>query len=337
MIKLTDLLTEIGEGTNPYPIVNKDVAINEAKRIYGSMLTDGGNAPNRVVEIKFTTTNNVKYFASYYCIPHDMDDGSGVAARVEIGFSAKDLGQYGSIRKNLTDFITEFGKKFLIRTVDAALLDDGKAAALNAFSVPTYMKRKHRVEQISSAPFIDKVSIFIGDIGSALGMGDSAFELEATYNESPALPKDIQCWKSLDEPGIYFIKTSNSFKAYIDPSNISSPLTKNLIKYLVNNTQFDYKDQVLTGKGDALRVVSTVVSFAKTLGTIIPIDTIVFNPAKRPEEAGIASQETGRGRLYLAFVKKAYPDAQVDYDGLRDDETIEVLLNEPTMDPIVSK
>lgn len=334
MIKLKDIINEIGEGSNSYPIGNKNEALSRAKRIYGSMLRDGEDADSESINIDFVSANNVKYYASYDCIPHKSKDGTGAVASVEIGFAAKDLGQYGNIRKGLTEFLNKFGKKFLIRTVDAKLVDGGKTIELSSVRNPKFIKSKHNVVKIPSTPFVSKPSVFIGDIGSALTMGDFNFELEATYKQSPALPKDIECWKSTDEPGLYFIQAYKALRAFVDPSDASSPLVKNVIKYLVDNTSLDYKDQVITNKGDAIKVVSTVVSFAKELGTIIPIDAVKFSPAKRPGEEDVPSQESGRGRLYLAFVKKAYPDAQVNSIG---SGAVVVLLNKPTINPIVAK
>jgi hypothetical protein len=96
--------------------------------------------------------------------------------------------------------------------------------------------------------------------------------------------------------------------------DMSNPQAKNFNKQ-ISKIAFDRVDRnisKLTDKGEALKVISTITYFGKEVAKIIPIYEIYFNPAKRDDEKdNVPLDQTGRGRLYLAFVKKQYPDATI--------------------------
>ena len=70
----------------------------------------------------------------------------------------------------------------------------------------------------------------------------------------------------------------------------------------------------------ALRLMSTIVQIGKEAMTELeelgkPLDGIMFEPSKNEDEANLDSSQTGRGRLYLAFIKKKFPGAKITQIG----------------------
>jgi hypothetical protein len=347
MIKLTHILKEIGEGTNAYPIKNESEALRLANSLRVKMLKDGSAAPSKNISAEFVTTNNVKYFVSYFCTPlvYHQDETKSVVS-MEVGFSAKNLSRYGDIRKALTSFFSENKGKMLVRLDHVDPLENDSKMKL-ASNKPKFIPEvTYDVEEISKIALASKRDIWVGDLSDTTRFGDIDNELSQTLEMAYTIPNNIRCWKSTKYPGIYFVEflalISNGeryIKMFIDPSDPNSPISKNLLRYLVDNANLSYKDSVLTGKNDALRVISTVVSFAKKLGTILPIEYIKFTPVRRDEDdnLNLSPDETGRGRLYLAFTKKSYPDANVELSDTIGNDDIIVSLKQPTTDPITGK
>lgn len=345
MIKLTHILKEIGEGTNAYPIKNESSALRLANSLRAKMLEDESAAPSKNISVEFMTTNNVKYSVSYFCTPlvYKQDETKSVVS-MGVGFSAKNLSKYGDIRKALTSFFNENKGEMLVRLDHVDPLENDTKMKL-ASSKPKFLPEfTYDVEEISKIALTGKRSVWVGDLSDTTHFGDVDGELSQIMTAT--IPNNVKCWKSTKYPGIYFIEflalTSNGkryIKMFIDPSDLNSSISKNLLRYLVDNASLDYKDSVLTGKNDALRVISTVVSFAKKLGTILPIQYINFTPVRRDEDdnLNLSPDETGRGRLYLAFVKKSYPDANVEFSDTIGNDDILVTLKQPTIEPITGK
>ncbi len=347
MIKLAHILNEIGEATNAYPIKNESEALRLANSLRVKMLEDGSAAPSKTISAEFVTKNNVKYSVSYFCTPlvYNEDETKSVVS-MEVGFSAKNLSKYGDIRKALTSFFSENKGKMLVRLDLVSPLESDTKMKL-ASSKPKFIPEvTYDVEEISKIALAGKRAVWVGDLSDTTNFGNIESELLQTLEMANTIPNNIRCWKSTKYPGIYFIEflalISNGeryIKMFIDPSDPNSTLSKNLLRYLVDNAGLDYKDSVLTGKNDALRVISTVVSFAKKLGTILPIEYIKFTPVRRDDSdnLNLSPDETGRGRLYLAFTKKSYPDADVEFSDTIGNDDILVTLKQPTVEPITGK
>jgi len=169
-----------------------------------------------------------------------------------------------------------------------------------------------KLKQLANAPLIGA-----NDLAEALGYGDIDFEYSQLMQNKSSLakvyPGNVKLY-STNLPYVWMIaegslvNDSSHKHLLIDMSNPqSNDFAKQIYKIVTDD--FDRNVSGMTNKGEALKVVSTVTYFTKEVGNIVPISEVYFNPAKREEEGNLPLDQTGRGKLYLAFVKKQYPNA----------------------------
>ncbi len=117
-----------------------------------------------------------------------------------------------------------------------------------------------------------------------------------------------------------FFKT-NSNDRYIIDLNITLENNNNFnldISFSTSNSietgSYDYS---LTNKPKELfKVMSTITTIIKKIAEAIPeITTISFEPAKKESEQDTSALRTDRAKLYMAFIKKAVPNARVMTNG----------------------
>jgi hypothetical protein len=76
-----------------------------------------------------------------------------------------------------------------------------------------------------------------------------------------------------------------------------------------NRVSVDYDTQ--TNKQDAIMIIATVLNFLREIGKIIPIQEVFIKPSKTEGEENLNPLETKRGRLYVLYAKKFYPNATI--------------------------
>lgn len=328
MIKLKALLTEIGDATSTFPIRNKSEAIKQAhdfvKQIqdtpWQAIASDNIIKP---IHAEFLVDKQ-KYSLNYVFdasvklnVFDSPENGSDLYIDCTIGFAAKDLNKYPELAKTLTT--TLYDKKPMIRiTGEGEVSKDRKKITIHESDIK-YLNSTFLVEEISKTYLKGRNATNVDEIAFAAGYDDVDFELDSAMQA--ARPLDLElveaCYKSTQYPSLIFVtrKTTPSAAvsittAYIDFAK-QDAFTKKLINNIVRHTSFDYKDKVLTGGGKPLSVLSTITNFGKELMDIIPTNELRFAPAARPGEEEIDPSQSGRGKLYLAFVKKQFPTANV--------------------------
>lgn len=328
MIKLKDILQEIGDATSTFPIRNKSAAIKQAhdfvkevqetpwQAIASDSITKAVHAEFLVDKQKYSL--NYVFDASVKLnVNTAPENGSNLFIDCTIGFAAKDLNKYPELAKTLTT--TLYDKKPLIRiTGEGEVSKDRKKITIHESDIK-YFNSTFTVEEISKTYLKNRNATNVDEISSAAGYDDVDYELNSAIQSARTLDLELveACYKSTQYPSLIFVtrKTTPSAAisittAYIDFAK-QDAFTKKLINNIVRNTSYDYKDKVLTGGGKPLSVLSTITNFGKELFEIIPTNELRFAPAARPGEEESDPTQSGRGKLYLAFVKKQFPTANV--------------------------
>ncbi len=74
-------------------------------------------------------------------------------------------------------------------------------------------------------------------------------------------------------------------------------------------------DEIINDRVYLFRLMATITEIIKKMIRARKIGKISFEPAKAKGEKGTDALETKRARLYLAFMKKAFPSATVEEFG----------------------
>jgi hypothetical protein len=230
---------------------------------------------------------------------------------VEISFSTLDLAQSTKIDEYVNKFANS-GISLLISNYE-----DSKIKKLFAKIDQKQKLSSSELSKLAAKQVLDSQDFF--DIFS---YGDLDYEYEGTledFTKSVAnkYPGNITAYTT-NIPYITMIEEKlkktvfkHLFKHLI--VDMSNPQAKNFNEQ-ISKIAFDgaWKNNLtLTNKGEALKVISTIVYFVKEVAKIVPISEAHFSPVGREEEGNLSPDQTGRGKLYLAFVKKQYPNATV--------------------------
>lgn len=288
-MKLSDILLEIGEGSFHYPIPGEKSILSRIKKDY-----DEGKE-NIVAEAIFVTDAKIKYFIN-------LDISRAPKGwEVEVVFTSQDLSKFDKVK----DYIDKFSKsETLIRI---PYYNESNMFLSN-------VKPKQEIFDVNR--LANSKSVKLKDLIEALGYGDIDWEYSELMRNTKKIkdiyPGNVTLYTT-NIPYIWLIKekgVNDYIHLLVDMSN---PQSKDFAERIYNNVVENTGRNVsgMTDKGEALKVVSTVAYFTKEVGKIIPFTEVYFNPAKRDEEGDKPLDQTGRGRLYLAFVKKQFPNAQV--------------------------
>jgi len=295
MIKLKEILLEIGEGNFHYDIKGEKAVLTKIKKSYK-------NSESSIEsQATFITESKTNYFV-------DLDMNSTPKGwEVEISFSTLDLAQSTKIDEYVNKFANS-GISLLISNYE-----DSEMEKLFAKIDQKQELSSSELSKLAATQVLDSQDFF--DIFS---YGDLDYEYEGTledFTKSVAnkYPGNINAYTT-NIPYITMIEEKSKKTVYkhliVDMSN---PQAKNFNKQ-ISKIAFDGADKnnlTLTNKGEALKVISTIVYFVKEVGKIVPISEAHFSPVGREEEGNLSPDQTGRGKLYLAFVKKQYPNATV--------------------------
>ena len=314
-------LNEIGEGTTTFPIKNKAECIRAAhdfvEEVKNTPIQSIDPNSNRgIIHAEFLADKQ-KYSLNYV-FEASLDRKGDVYIDCIIGFAAKNLGEYPERTKQLAEFL--YDNKYIVLPHNiASVSPDRKKVTVENCDVK-YIDGTHTVEEISKIYLKNRKVATRPDVVDAMSMGDVDYAL-SLLDDDQAVELDLElveaCYRSTQNPSLIFItrKTRASSpmpitNAFVD-FNAKDAYNNKLINNIIKNIRLDYKDKALTGGNKPLSILSTITSFGKELFEIIPTNELSFSPAARPGEEESSPEKTGRGRLYLAFVKKAFPTADV--------------------------
>lgn len=296
-MKLSEILLEIGEGNFHYPIMGEKAILAKIEKEYK-------NSESSIEsQATFITDSKIKYFVDLEMSSTPYKKGW----EVELVFSTLDLSQSTKIDEFVNKFANS-GTSLLITRYENNRME----------KLFTKIDQKQELSSPELSKLATKLILDSQDFFDIFSYGDLDYEYKQTlknFTKSVAnkYPGNITAYTT-NIPYITMIEekslTTVNKHLIVDMSN---PQAKNFNKQ-ISKIAFDKVDKNtsnLTNKGEALKVISTITYFTKEVAEIIPIYEIYFNPAKREEEGDVPLDQTGRGRLYLAFVKKQYPNATV--------------------------
>jgi len=305
MIKLKNLLFEIGEGTFHYNIKRKNSILTNIDRYYQS-----GNPELNQFDASFVSDSNTEYTISLR-----MEKLSSDNYEAEVVFSSTDEQALERQKSNLNNADIVFDS--INQTKPLILIPNYKGTSFNGYASKRKLKPKEEVDSNTLSQLLNRLTI----------TADSLYDLIHNNNTSAdTINKSVKPLSSfkLIKSGKAIIHTTDAPYAWLTTQkgftyiglivDTAHPEGEKLLKEIRDWAQplvSVMSNNVVTNKGEALKVVSTVVHFVKEVSNILPLKQIKFNPAKREEEADIPLDQTGRGKLYLAFVKKQYPNAIV--------------------------
>jgi hypothetical protein len=294
-MKLSDILLEIGEGNFHYPIPGEKSILARIEKDYNE------GKVGIAAEAIFVTDAKIKYFINL-----DMSRAPK-GWEVQVVFTSQDLGKFDIIK----DYIGKFSKSDTLLRIP----NYRHSYKLNAF----FSNVKPKQEVVNPKQLANSKSIRLEDLVDTLGYGDVDFEysqlMRTTKKIKDVYPGNVNIYTT-NLPYVWLVKekwliADNILEHLL--VDISNPQSKDFVEKIYNDVVENTSRNAsgMTDKGEALKVVSTVAYFTKEVGKIIPFTEVYFNPAKRDEEGDKPLDQTGRGRLYLAFVKKQFPNAQV--------------------------
>lgn len=300
MIKLKSLLLEIGEGNYHYNIKRESTVLNSIKAINGDTIT----SPKEKFTAPFVSDSGEEYNIVL------LIDGEQNNYNVEVVFESRsknsDQKQQSAVEQ-VQDTVNG-----LVQDKILLCIPSWRGTSYASFAKKRKLKPESELSDSEKNQLLARPSIFSEYLYDFKNI--SKIKSLVKPLKSISIMKSEGVLHNTSVPYAWILVRKNQYDSLI--VDLSDPQAKEIIKTTADQlapvTVNLMSTNKVVNKGEALKVVSTVVYFVKKVSEILPIKSVTFNPAKRSEEGDKPLDQTGRGRLYLAFVKRQYPDAKIE-------------------------